>query len=91
MTENSRLFGSRPEADTLQSESESHSDGSVLQKAVNGRNLSLAEAATWQRLSTSIGRFSTSAAIRRDPLIETKTPSPLQPTINRVSAGTVGR
>ena len=48
MTENSRLFGSRPEADTLQSESESHSDGSVLQKAVSGDSLSLAEAATWR-------------------------------------------
>ena len=48
MTENSRLFGSRLETDTLQSESESHSDGSVLQKAVSGDNLSLADAATWR-------------------------------------------
>jgi hypothetical protein len=33
MTENSRLFGSRLEADTLQSEAESLSDGSVFAKS----------------------------------------------------------
>ena len=59
MTENSRLFGSRPGADALRSASATHSDDSLLKNAVSGGNLSFAEA--------SIGRISVEIFAETDP------------------------